>query len=227
MLVSLFLVTRNRTVAVRTLHTCLGINSTCAHHKIAFEVTFIEEHETSVIDEITKKMKGDKRLIVLEYGCSIEKEAIHVMFSHIKQHGQVAVFPAPVEGIDWDKFKKKVIADGNTEPISQAGLSFDTVLGKQLSEGMWSVTKTSPRVWVMDTKPVSKKLKDKKGNSIKLPNTREAFFDKLLAQGVKIFASTSYTTSCLFQHECISNILNSHGVSRRTAPVADGQGAGQ
>ena len=222
MLVSLLLVTRNRTIAVRTLHTCLGINSTCAHHKIPFEVTFVEEHETNVIDEIIKKMKGDKRLIVLEYGCSVQKEAIHVMFSNIKQHGQLVVFPSPTEGIDWTKFKNKVLAN-SSEPISQAGLSFDTVLGKELSPSMWSVTKTNPRVWVMDTKPASKKLKDKKGNSVKLPSTREAFFDKLLSSGVKIFASTAFTTSCLFQHECVSNILNSHGVSKRTV----GEGASQ
>lgn len=211
--VAILLVTKNRSIAVRTLHLCLSLNAVCAHNKIMIEFFFTEDYENNVIEEIQKHLKSDKRLIVIEYGCSADRECVKPLVEQFHE-GQITVIPVPKAGVDWEMFKRKVMAESD-EPTSQMGLNFDTEVIKKLPNGKWSVLKTNPRIWAMDTKQTYKRLKDKKGNIVKLPLKRAEFFDKLISSGVKITASIEHKTTCLFQHECVSNILNSHGVSVR------------
>lgn len=114
----------------------------------------------------------------------------------------VLVFPGVKNGIDWGLFKHKV-KEGSTEPVSQMGLHFDTEVGKKASKDIYKVVKTDARAWVMMTKVVIKK-----GIKLSVPN----MFDKILEQGIKIFAFTAAKLTMTYPHECVSNILNAAGV---------------
>ena len=83
------------------------------------------------------------------------------------------------------------------------GLNFDTEVGKKASKDLHKVTKTEARAWVMMTKVIGKK-----GIKLSMPN----MFDKMMEQGVKIFAFTASKLTMTYPHECISNILSAAGV---------------
>ena len=122
------------------------------------------------------------------------------------------VFPAAKEGVDWEMFKKKV-KEGSTEPAYQMGLTFDTDINTTTisKEPLFmGVRATNPTMWAMDTKPVTRKLKDK--NNLVLPPTIGEFFSKCLTRKVRIGASVSSTTFNHFTHECIGNIMNMAGL---------------
>ena len=99
-----------------------------------------------------------------------------------------------------------------TEPLSQAGLNFDTQVSQRIREDNYKVTKTIPRAWVVESKNIIKTLKEKKGATLKLPAQTHELFEKFLAKGVKTYAFVGAQLSITYQHECLSNILQSAGI---------------
>ena len=126
----------------------------------------------------------------------------------------VLVFPSVKEGIDWEKFAKRT-NENTKEPACQRGLEFDTEVGKKISPGIYECAKTSARVWLMDTKPVDKKLRGGKEN-LQLPVADEGImFARLQQIGVKIAVASEAMVVCHFVHECFGNILEAAGVQLR------------
>jgi hypothetical protein len=120
-------------------------------------------------------------------------------------------------GIDWDMFKKKVLGN-STEPIGQMGLNFDTVVGPAVEENIHVVTKTNPRCWAIDTKPVIKALKGNKGEGLcSFPTSN--FCETFLEKGVKTCAFTAANLIVTYPHECIGNLLSAAGVETSPVPV--------
>jgi hypothetical protein len=119
------------------------------------------------------------------------------------------VFPCVKEGIHWDAFNKKI---RTTEPCEQVALDFDTELGQKVGESLYKVKSTDPKCWIMDTKPVLKALRERKGEAIKLPAKNSEMFERLIEKGTKICAYTACRLTVTYPHECQSNILESAGV---------------
>jgi len=198
--------TRNKSISATTLHTMMNLHMMCMQRGCHVEIHFVSDKAT-----LPKIIKTGDRIFWMEYGTNLNVEILAKVLDPFEKGIQVLVFPAVTEGINWDKFMKKT-REGTTEPSAQRGLEFDTVAGKKLSDGIYDCEKTSARVWVMDSKPVDKKLRGGK-ETIHLPITdNEAMFSKLKQIGVKIGVASGAIVVCHFVHECFGNILEAAGV---------------
>jgi len=213
MFISLITTTRNASIAVRTLHTILNMNVMCIQTDHRFEINFVKDNQVEKNKFLLKKLKSTDRVLVLDYGISLDIESIKKIFSKFEQGFHLQVFPCVSENIDWNMFKTKVTKDSK-EPLEQMGMNFDTEVSKKISDDNYVITKTAPRAWVADSKQIFRCLKDKKGDIIKLPNTNEEFFEKLLTKGVKMYAFAAAKPIISYQHECVGNILESANVNK-------------
>lgn len=201
------IVTRSKACHVKTLHTVLRINVKCLEKGVNNQIMYVNDETFEKIETIQNCMKSFDRIIFVDYGINLDDESIKQLFESHENVGCL-VFPAVKDGIDWELFKKKV-RDGSTEPVAQMGLHFDTEVGKAVSKDIRKVDSTSARAWMMIPKNVIKSIKDKKtGNWKIVPN----MFQKMLEQGVKIYAFTAAKLTTTYTHECVSNILNAAGV---------------
>lgn len=211
----LVIVTRNRSIYVKTLHMLLGIQGMCAHVGLPVDLTFVKDANRDKMEIMKKKMKSADRLVWVEYGVSCDREHLKNFIQKFEGFDAL-VMPVVKEGIDWDMFKKKVKA-GSTEPSYQKGLTFDTEVSNKVlnkEEDFYGVTSTDPSLWSMDPKSVLKKLKDKKSNGtgLVLPPTMADFFKLCIKKNVKIGASVGAKTFNHFTHECVGNIMNMTGL---------------
>jgi hypothetical protein len=143
----------------------------------------------------------------VDYGACLDQES----FDKVFEKCEITVFPSVREGVDWERFKKNI---GTDEPISQIGLEFDTVVDKKLSDdGMYTVKSSTPAVFVVgDCSKVYEKLREKKGEGIKVSSV-EDLFQKCVERGVKVNAYTKCNVLRHYSHECVGNILEAVGVS--------------
>jgi hypothetical protein len=203
---------RSKAIHCTTMHTIMNIHMFCMIKNIHMDVHFLRDRTS-----LTKLFKNTDRLIVLEYGSSLNQECIGTMCSQMPPSYNVMVFPAVKEGINWEMFKKKT-AEGSSEPAQQRGLDFDTVLDKQIGESLWTVKSTEAMVWCMDTKQVDKKSRGAK-DSVKIPvDSPKELFACLQHLGIKICACSAAKCTVHYTHECISNIMESAGVNVQPAP---------
>lgn len=194
-------VTRSKSCSVKTLHTILKLNIECIQRNVQNEILYINDDPFEKLEMIKKCLTKCDRLFFVDFGINVDEVSIKQIFEPHEGLG-VLVFPGVKGGIDWGLFKHKV-KEGSTEPVSQMGLHFDTEVGKKASKDIYKVVKTDARAWVMMTKVVIKK-----GIKLSVPN----MFDKILEQGIKIFAFTAAKLTMTYPHECVSNILNAAGV---------------
>lgn len=201
------LVTRSKACHVKTLHTILRINVKCLEKNVDNKIDYVNDETLEKIEKIQSYMKSHDRIIFIDFGIHMDDESIKQLF---EPHDGVGclVFPAVKDGIDWTLFKQKV-RENSAEPVTQMGLHFDTEVGKAVSKDIRKVESTTARAWTMNTKNVLKVIKDKKTGSWKLVPD---MFQKLLQQGVKIYAFTPAKLTMTYTHECVSNILNAAGV---------------
>ena len=201
------MVTRNKSISATTLHTSMNLHALCMQRGVNLEIHFVEDKSN-----LTKLVKSGERIFWMDYGTNLNNEELHRVIEPFDQGVSVLVFPSVKEGIDWDMFAKKT-REGSTEPAHQRGLTFDTTVGKKISDGVYECTKTSARVWEMDSKPVDKKIRGGK-TQVNLPLTNdEAMFDCLMLNGVKVAVATNANIVCHYVHECFGNILEASGVT--------------
>jgi hypothetical protein len=201
------LVTRSKACHVKTLHTVLRINVKCLEKNVDNKIVYVNDETLEKVEMVQNCMKTFDRIIFIDYGISMDDASIQQLFETHENVGCL-VFPGVKDGIDWELFKKKV-RENSTEPNAQMGLHFDTKVGKAASKDIRKVESTTAKAWMMNTKNVIKAIKDKKNGNWKLAPD---MFQKLLQQGVKIYAFTAAKLTMTYTHECISNILNAAGV---------------
>jgi hypothetical protein len=173
--------------------------------------THLEIHCLDDKSALPKLIKSGERIFWMDYGTNLNAEILHQVVDPFDKGCQVLVFPSVKEGINWDQFAKKTRA-GSKEGAGQRGLDFDTTVGKKLADGLYECDKTSARVWVMDCKPVDKKLRGGK-DPVKLPlDSNEVMFTTLKNLGIKIGVASEAVVVCHFVHECFGNILEAAGV---------------
>jgi hypothetical protein len=200
------MVTRNKSISATTLHTAMNIHMVCMMRGVHLEVHFVEDKTT-----LPKLMKSGERIFWMDYGTNLNNEILNKVVDPFDKGVQILVFPSVKEGINWENFKKKTRA-GSTENNGQRGLEFDTTVGRKLADGLYECEKTEARVWVMDSKPVDKKLRGGK-ETIKIPyDDNEAMFASLKNLGIKIGVASEAIVVCHFVHECFGNILEAAGV---------------
>ena len=198
-------VTRNKSIAVTTLHSLMTLGMHAAHRQVHIEYVFTEG-----LDALPKLVKSGERIVWFDYGTNLDAESLPRVFSTMEKDIRVVVFPSVVEGVDWDMFRRKTVA-GSTEPIHQRALNFDTDVTKKVAgTDLYDVEQTSARVWVMDSKPIDKKLKSTQKNLS--CDSYEKLFSQLKSLNIRVVALPSATVIRHFTHKCLGNILEMPGV---------------
>ena len=209
------LVSKNKSIYVKTLHSILGIEALCHQVGLQLDITFINDDPNAKMDLLKKKLKSADRIFWVEYGVSVNKESLINSVIKYDNHDGL-VFPVVKEGIDWDVFRQKC-KDNSDEPAYQMGLTFDTDVSNRIvnkERNLYEVTQTDPYCWVLDCKRVMRKLTDKnKKKSFVFPGTIGEFFKKCTDRNVKLAASVDSITYNHFTHECVGNIMNIPGLT--------------
>lgn len=199
------LVTRSKSCHVKTLHAVLRFNIKCIQKNINNQIAYVDDDPYKQTELIGACMKTYDRIFFIDFGIGIDDASLDQV---LEKHEGVGclVFPGVKEGIDWDMFKEKIRNDIN-EPVSQMGLHFDTDVGSAVSKDIRKVNSTSAKVWIINTKNVTKTLQKSKDSKISLK-----MFEKFLRQNVRVYAFTAAKLTITYTHECRSNILNAAGV---------------
>jgi hypothetical protein len=199
------LVTRSKSCHVKTLHAVLRLNIRCLQKKIDNEIAYVDDDPYKKAEMVEKYMKTHDRIFFVDFGIGIDDASLDQVMENHEGVGCL-VFPGVEEGIDWGMFKEKIKNDTD-EPVSQMGLNFDTVVGSVVSKDIRKVVSTNAKVWMMNTKNVTKTLQKSKDSKIS-----PKIFEKFLRQNVRVYAFTAAKLTITYTHECVSNILNAAGV---------------
>lgn len=184
----------------------LQLTAKCVQTGNQINIQFVQD-----ASQIPRLLKTSERLMWIDYGASLDVESFDRIFD--KKSSEIVVFPAVKEGINWSRFAEGV-KKGTTEPLPQVGLDFDTTVDKKVEDDLYTTKNTDPSVFVvMDCSKVYEKLRDKKGEGIKLPHTMGEIFQKCVEKGVKVHAYTKCNVLRHYSHECVGNILEAVGVS--------------
>ncbi len=206
-------VTRNVSISVKTLHTLLKLNIICLQKNIANELVFIRDDPFEKNETINKKLKHCDRLLVIDYSVFVDEMSLIKLVEPFFKNQDILVLPCVTEGINWDLFKKKVLTHSQ-EPKSQMGLNFDTEVSKKLDTDLYSVIKTCPKVYSLDSKAVLRAFKEtKKQAAAKIPVKTDEMFEKFIQRGLSICAYTNANVIVTYPHECLGNILETAGVT--------------
>jgi hypothetical protein len=205
------IVTRNVSISVKTLHTLLNINKVVQQNGFTNEFVYVNDDLFERQALILKKLKHCDRLVWIDYSVHVDTASLLKLFDKFIQGYHCIVLPCVTPGIDWDSFKKKVLADSK-EPVTQMGLEFDTKVGKSIGENLHIVTETDPKCWAIDAKHLFKSLRDKKGEGVTVPAKVSEMFKKFMERGVKMYAFTDAQLTVTYPHECLGNILQAAGV---------------
>ena len=214
MLVNTILVQRSRSCHVKTLHLMLRINLFCMQHGIQQEITYVNDDVNEKAEIISRKLKGNAdKLIFIDFGVTISHDDIPQL---LNCPAACAVIAGPTPGVDWGMFRAKVLkGEEIKESLDQQGLHFDTEVTHQVKgqdEGIYQVSRTDPKVWMMNRKTCADALKQKKGQGIWIPSRTSDIFDRLIKRDVKVWALTKISAVVTYPHECVSNILEAAGV---------------
>ena len=207
MLFRLVLVSKNRSVYARTLHTTLAFQSACKQTGVNMELVFIDDNELGKFKQLKEALKGSDRVIWVDYGMSVQNTDVTGFFVKSMVGIDGAVFPAPLKDVvDWGTFVSE-IKKGTSEPVNQIALTFDTELGTReiIPDIMNDVKTTSPQIWWVDSKKVLKKINKN------TPNARvlgDVFSGTKLNWGGLTFP----TVHTHFTHECMGGIMNMSGI---------------
>lgn len=208
MLFRVILVSRNRSIYARTLHTVLAIQAIARQSGITLDLTFVNDNEVDKLGVLKKSLKGCDRVIWIDYGMSISRETAQAFFVKTVTAVDGAVLPAPLKDhVDWDTFRNE-IEKNTTEPVHQIALKFDTEVGtKDIIPGiMHDVKATSPQLWYLDSKKATRKInKNAEGARI----LGDVFKKAKLQFGAIIFSDVHTH----FTHECTGNIMNMSGLT--------------
>ena len=211
MKIATIIVTRGRSCHVKTLHTILRFNVLCVQTgTVQNEVAFVNEDPYEKSEMIHRFMKTHDRIFFVDFGIHVDDESLKMVIDKNEGYGCV-VFPGVKEGIDWNMFREKVLAD-SSEPVEQMGLNFDTEVIAKVAENIHTVKTTSAKSWVLMCKPVLKQIRDKRTGMYKIHPKLDVMFSKFKEHGVRIVAFTAAKLVNTYSHECVGNIINSSGV---------------
>ena len=200
-------VSRNKSCHVKTLHSLLRLNLCCMHKNVSQNIVFVNDDPFDRAETIMKYLKATDKLLFIDYSVYIDNESLEKLFMNFDGF-HCLVLPCVKEGINWEKFK----TNKTDEPCSQVALEFDTQLGQKISDSLYRVTSTEPRCWIAECKHVLRCLRERKGESLKIPAKNAEIFKRFIERGVKICAYTACKLTVTYPHECLSNILESAGV---------------
>lgn len=184
---NVYCITRNRSLTSSTLQTLVNMNVKCMLKNKDLAI-----HMMDTRDGLAKLVEKGETVLFLDYSTSIDDASMDKCF---EDFDGVRIFPGPVEGVDWDQFRKRTV-DGTSEPVSQRALKFDI-----------DIPGTDPSAFVVGGNKFFRKLRDKK---IKFPV--KDTINKLKVHDLHPVIIPTATVTRSFPHECLGNILEVSGV---------------
>lgn len=200
------LVTRSKSVHIKTVHSILRMNLRCVQRgDTQNEIIYCADDPYQKAELIQKQLKqGDvDRIFFVDYGVHVDDDSLAHLFESHEGVGCV-VFPGVREGVDWAMFKDNV-KRGSSEPVNQMGLHFDTTVGRKISDGVHTVATSEAKCWLLMTKNARKRID-------KIHPNPALMFGKFKESGLKMLAYTKAKLTITYTHECVSNIMNAAGV---------------
>ena len=189
----------NEAIYTTTLHTVLNFGMMCKMYNIQLEVNIVPDRTC-----IQKYLKTCDRLVWIDYGVSIDSQAVAKFSIPFPEGVHVMMIPTVLPNINWDRFKMKTKM-GTPEPVNQRGLDFDTAVieSKDMFKGVSEFVKCSNdgRIVAFDSKPVLKKM------------TSSVSVNKMKEDGIKIGVLNGDSALCHYTYECIGNILETSGIT--------------
>lgn len=211
-MITTIIVTRSRSCSVKTLHLIMNINMACIKNRKQNEINFVNDDPFEIADLITKKIHEKKRIIFIDYGVGIsDNEAVEYLVKDFHEDQNCIVMPAVTEGIDWNKVKDNIVKN-KAEPVEQAGMGFDTEVGDHITDCLYKVRATTPRLYALDCEKTVELLKNRKKATIFIPPKRNEMFEKLLEKGLNIYAYTKAKVFLSYQYESIGKISEAYGL---------------
>lgn len=204
MIVQVVCVSRNRSIAVSTLHTLLNLSGFALARQHRIDINFVNGTH-----HLHRFIKTAERVLWIDYGRSLDVDSFEKIFQESLQT-DILVFPSVTGDVNWKQFQDGVLS-GSVEPIEQMGLTFDTTVDKKISDGTYSVKHTVPSIFLIDCKMVERKMRVKKG--FKLPRDIDLVFEKFKEIGIKIHAWVRAKVTIMETYECLGNIMNTPSVS--------------
>lgn len=196
-------VSRNKSIYVTTLHMLLQLTAHSVQNGHQINMMFVND-----MNDLPKLLKSCERILWVNYGSSLDVAS----FPNIFRKCEVGVFPAVCEGVDWEQFRKGITSKTD-EPVHQVGMKFDTTVDRKVEDGVWTISECSPSIWVADCAKVIERVKGRKGEGLKLPNTTSELFTKFKYCDVKCVAYTNCEVLMHYSHECVGSLLETAGVS--------------
>ena len=184
---NVYCITRNRSITASTLQTLVNMNVKCMLRNRDLSI-----HMMDTRDGLAKLVEKGDTVLFLDYSTSIDDASMDKCF---EEFDGVRIFPGPVEGVDWDQFRRRTL-EGVSEPVSQRALKFDV-----------DVPGAEPSAFVVGGKKFFRKLRDKK---LKFPI--KDTISKLRAFDLHPVVVHTAVVTRSFPHECLGNILEVSGV---------------
>ena len=207
MLFKLVLVSRNRSVYARTLHTVLAIQGACRQNGIDMDVIFADDNEVEKLKILKTNLKGCDRILWFDYGMSVTPQSVSGLFLRPVTGVDCGVLPAPVkDAIDWGTFVSEVNKN-TSEPNHQIALTFDTEVGPReiIPDIMYEVKSTCPQLWWADSKKMLKKI----NKNAPTARVMDDIFKNAKLQFGAVVGADVHTH---FTHECMGGIMNMSGI---------------
>jgi len=137
------------------------------------------------------------------------------------------IIPSLKKTLDWKRFKETCTMDIQ-EPLTQRALQFDTQVNENKPipgpvTPLYPVTNSDARVFLVDSKIVLRKLKDKKGNIIQVPLKSTEWVRFLKERSVQVAAAVDIPCTNTIAHKCVSGLGKSNGLRLdvTTRPASD------
>jgi hypothetical protein len=180
-------------------------------------IIFVDDNYETRNKSLTTYISSTDRLLWIDYSVAFDTNTIATIVAPFEPGCHGVIFPAiKPDTLNWNTFSEKIKSETVTEPLHQYAFEFDTVLNKKIKDNLYSIKETDPKCFCLDSKHIYKSLRNKKGETQKIPYSFSEFFDSLIKKGVKVYAFTDCELILTHPHECFGNILNCAGIQANT-----------
>lgn len=204
----------NSSISVKSLHSLLALQNkiglTDRAKEIETDIVFIENDPFVIKETIDAELKNHDRILLIPYGYSIHTDSMDICISSFP-NCHILVLPTVEKHIDWDIFRKSILEE-SSEPISQAGLLFNTQANKKIDDTYWTVKTFTSNLMIIECKPMLKLLKK---NNVTFPLDKRKYSEFFNKYGAKIITNIKAITMTVFPHRCMGSIVNAAGIKVR------------
>jgi len=215
----------NHQIAVRTLSVLIGLTTQLTKQGVPWEVVYSSNDPEEKRAYFMNGLKKYDTIVFMDYGSSFDLRPL--LETPWQKVCSMLIIPSLKKTLDWKRFKETCTMDIQ-EPLTQRALQFDTQVNENKpipgpGTPLYPVTNSDARVFLVDSKIVLRKLKDKKGNIIQVPLKSTEWVRFLKERSVQVAAAVDIPCTNTIAHKCVSGLGKSNGlrIDVTTRPTSD------